>query len=90
MDKCSECNMNYVLSENGNECLSVKSFDVNNDINCQKFLNFPKCILCREGAYFLGDQCVLCPSSISCANCNQLKPFECEICMSGYYMNKEK
>ena len=87
--KCKKCKKDMALKEDGSVCSTILSITSDYDINCEESLEKYKCSMCRPGAFFQGEQCVLCFNSDKCFRCDPENPKTCLLCNPGYFMDKD-
>ena len=87
--KCKKCKKDMALKEDASVCLTVLSITNDFDQNCEESLEKYKCSMCRPGAFFQGEQCVLCFNSDKCFRCDPDQPRKCLLCNPGFFMDKD-
>ncbi len=89
-DNYYSCPSNKCLICVGNE-LKIWSECDNSDIcsemdGCLNCITSDECVVCSQGYYLLGGECLKCPDG--CSSCSN--NYTCDFCMSGYELNSDK
>ncbi len=85
--KCRKCNKDTALSTDQMTCDNILSITSDFDSNCNSAKNRYKCSTCQPGAFFEGEQCVLCAQPEECFVCEPDEPSTCLLCNTGYFMD---
>ena len=80
-NKCLICSGNtikiYSECDNSEECSGIEG--------CLNCITSDECVICKQGYYILGGQCIKCIDGCSLCSNNQT----CDYCMSGYELDSE-